>query len=173
MLAVKCRRRLSCLQGKCLRLHGFSAVAIDHKKCKNRVGPCIVLDLSKSSSVEFMKGKIDQGNVFFIPWHPRVAQHRGPKWLHREGVSSPPPLRSAEYPSGLPDLSGQNLTRVTLANACHTTAAEVFKYGHAKQVYVFIENPKNSYMWMVPCIAELFFPRGRVLQHSSRMHAWG
>ena len=79
-----------------------------------------------------------------------------PVWLRRQGVPSPPPLRSAQYPSGLPDLHRTDLTRVELANACYATAARVFKYGHCKGVYVFIENPTNSYMWMVPCIAELF-----------------
>ena len=27
---------------------------------------------------------------------------------------------------------------------------------HEQQVFVFIENPTGSYMWDVPCIAELF-----------------
>ena len=60
----------SCKLSKCLKLHGFSAVGIDHKKCKNRVGPCIVLDLSKSSSAKFLQSKIDSGSVVFIPMAP-------------------------------------------------------------------------------------------------------
>ena len=94
-----------------------------------------MLDLSKPSSAKFIKEKIDSGNVFFIPMAPPCG---------------------IEHPSGLPGLSGEQLIRVELANACYETAAEVFKYGHARKVYAFIENPKNSYMWWVPCIAALF-----------------
>ena len=156
----------SCKLSKCLKLHGFSAVGIDRKKCKNRVGPCIVLDLSKPNSAKFVKEKIDYGHVFFIPMAPpcgtasRARDKPIPMRLQRKGVPSPPPLRSAEYPSGLPGLSGTQLTRVELANACYETAAEVFKRGYLHGVFVFIENPKNSYMWLAPCIAELFNLKG-------------
>ena len=152
----------SCKLSKCLKLHGFSAVGIDHKKCKNRVGPRIVLDLSKPNSVDYLKGKIDQGGVFFIPMAPpcgtasRARDKPVPKWLQRRCVPSPPPLRSAEYPSGLPGLRGVHLERVELANACYDTASQVFIAGHERGIFVFIENPKNSYMWMVPSIAKLF-----------------
>ena len=152
----------SCKLSKCLKLHGFSPVGIDHKKCKNRVGPCIVLDLSKVSSASFIKDKIDRNTVFFIPMAPpcgtasRARDKPIPLWLRKRGVPSPPPLRSEEYPAGLPDLRGQNLVRVELANACYETAASVFRHAHRRQVFAFIENPQNSYMWLVPCVAELF-----------------
>ena len=152
----------SCKLSKCLKAHGFSAVGVDHKKCKNRVGPCIVMDLSHESSARFIEKKVDEGIVYFIPMAPpcgtasRARDKPIPRWLRQQGVPSPPPLRSAEYPSGLPGLKGTDLTRVELANACYATAARIFKYGHSRGVIVFIENPTNSYMWMVPCIAALF-----------------
>ena len=45
--------RLSCSQGlvnfhKCLKEHGFRACRVDHKRCKNRVGPCVVMDLTRA-----------------------------------------------------------------------------------------------------------------------------
>ena len=89
----------SCKLSKCLKLHGFSAAGIDHKKCMNRVGPCIVLDLSKPSSAKFVKDKIDRGHVFFIPMAPpcgtasRARDKPIPMCLQRRGVPSPPPLR--------------------------------------------------------------------------------
>ena len=152
----------SCKLSKCLKLHGFSAVGIDHKKCKNRVGPCIVLDLSKVSSAKFLQSKVDRGGVVFIPMAPpcgtipRARDKPIPTWLQKRGVPSPPLLRSEEHPSGLPSLRGQNLMRVELANARYETAAAVFRHGHANGVIVFIENPKNSCMWLAPCIASLF-----------------
>eukprot|EP00435_Cladocopium_sp_Y103_P024718 s1417_g6.t1 len=76
--------------------------------------------------------------------------------LRRLGVPQPPPLRSAQWPCGLPGLSGRNLQRVQLANMCYDAAAYIFQIAHARGVIVFIENPTGSYMWLVPSIAELF-----------------
>lgn len=66
----------SCKLSKCLKAHGFSALGVDHKKCKNRVGPCIVLDLSHESSACFIEKKIDEGTVYFIPMAPPCGQLR-------------------------------------------------------------------------------------------------
>lgn len=121
-----------------------------------------MLDLSKPSSASFLCSKIDAGHVLFIPMAPpcgtasRARDKPIPVWLRKRGVPSPPPLRSEEHPCGLPSLRGQNLVRVELASACYQTAANVFSHAHAKQVFAFIENPKNSYMWKVPRVAALF-----------------
>ena len=48
----------SCKLSKCLKMHGFAAFGIDHQKCKNRVGPCVVMDLTKKSSRSFLKKMI-------------------------------------------------------------------------------------------------------------------
>ena len=152
----------SCKLSKCLKLHGFFAIGIDHKKCKNRVGPCIVMDLTKGEARKFIEQKVEGGTVFFIPMAPpcetasRARDKPIPFRLRRLGVPQPPPLRSAQWPSGLPGLSGRNLQRVRLANLCYDTAAYVFQLAHSKGVIVFIENPTGSYMWLVPCIAALF-----------------
>ena len=66
----------SCKLSKCLKAHGFAAVGIDHKKCKNRVGPCIVLDLSRSNSAGFIEANVDEGDVFFIPMAPPCGTKR-------------------------------------------------------------------------------------------------
>ena len=71
------------------------------------------MDLSKPSSAQFIESKIDEGNVFFIPMVPpcgaasRARDKPIPAWLRRQGVPSPPPLRSSEHPSGLPAHKGQ------------------------------------------------------------------
>lgn len=89
---------------------------------------------------------IDQGNMFFIPMAPqcgtasRARDRPIPKWL-RQGIPSPPPA-------------------LRKANACCATAAKVFVHGHQNGVFVFIENPTNSYIWLVPCIAALFALEG-------------
>ena len=152
----------SCKLTKCLNSHGFSAIGIDHMKCKNRVGPCVVMDLTKTKSRDFLTQKIDGGAVFFIPMAPpcgtasRARDKPIPFRLRRLGVPSPKPLRSAQYPEGLPRIKGRDLLRVQLANACYETAAMIFQYGWQRGVIVFIENPTGSYMWLVPCIKALF-----------------
>ena len=152
----------SCKLSKCLKLHGFVALGIDHKKCKNRVGPCVIMDLANESSRKFLKQHVKKGTTFFIPMAPpcgtasRARDKPIPFRLRRLGVPQPKPLRSSRYPMGLPGLSGRDWQRVQQANFCYATAAEIFRMAHEQQVFVFIENPTGSYMWDVPCIAELF-----------------
>ena len=92
---------------------------------------------------------------------PRARDKPIPRWLQRLGVPSPPPLRSAEHPSGLPHLQGRDRARVEQANACYSVAARVFVYAHRCGAFVFIENPTNSYVWQVPCIKAVVRPSWR------------
>ena len=60
----------SCKLSKALKSHGFAAFGIDHQKCKNRVGPCVIMDLSKKSSRVFIKKMLKSGRVGAVPMAP-------------------------------------------------------------------------------------------------------
>ena len=66
--------------------------------------------------------------------------------LQRRGVPSPAPLRSADYPLGIPGISGINKVKVEKANELYrfTLCMLVFL---DKRVAVSIENPFGSYLW--------------------------
>lgn len=131
----------SCKLSKCLKEHGFRACRVDHKRCKNRVGPCVVMDLTRAPPCGTAS---------------RARERRLPKRLRRLGVPEPKPLRSPEFPMGLPGLTGKDAIRVNLANKCYKTAAAVFRKCLELTIPCFIENPKGSRLWDIPFIKELF-----------------
>lgn len=152
----------SCKLAKCLKSHGFLAYGVDHKKCKNRVGPCVVLDLTKSKGQVFVLDALKSGQVGCVPMAPpcgtssRARERKLPRQLRALGVPEPKPLRSAQYPMGFPRLNGRDKLRVQLANTCYEFVAEVFLLCYQVNIPCFIENPKGSRMWDVPAIKRLF-----------------
>lgn len=152
----------SCKLSKCLKEHGFRACGVDHKRCKNRVGPCVVMDLTRDSGKQFVLKSLESGQIACVPMAPpcgtasRARERRLPKRLRRLGVPEPKPLRSPEFPLGLPGLTGKDAIRVNLANKCYKTAAAVFRKCLELNIPCFIENPKGSRLWDIPFIKELF-----------------
>ena len=151
----------SCKLSKCLKLHGFAAFGIDHQKCKNRVGPCVVMDLTRKSSRKFLKKMLHSGKVAVVPMAPpcgtssRARERPIPLHLRRQGVPRPKQLRSAKYPLGFGWLTGTDAVRVKLANQCYETVSEVFRECVLLGVFTFIENPASSRMWDIPYIRAL------------------
>ena len=152
----------SCKLSKCLKEHGFRACGVDHKRCKNRVGPCVVMDLTNESGKEFVLASLESGQTTCVPMAPpcgtasRAREKKLSARLKRLGVPEPKPLRSPEFPMGLPGLSGKDAIRVSLANKCYQTAAAVFRKCVELNLPCFIENPKGSRLWDIPFIKELF-----------------
>ena len=116
----------SCKLSKCLKFHGFLAYGVDHKKCKNRVGPCVVLDLAKGRGQAFIRETLQSGQVACVPMAPpcgtssRVRERKLSKRLRALGVKEPKPLRSSQHPMGFPWLQGKDKLRVQLTNECYS-----------------------------------------------------
>ena len=62
--------------------------------------------------------------------------------------SDPKPLRSNDYPHGLPDLSEKDMTRVIIANDLFAYSCKLFQDAAARNILVTMENPSNSYFWL-------------------------
>lgn len=62
-------------------------------------------------------------------------------------AGDPQPLRSDDFPDGLPDLSPKDQQRVTLANLLFKFSCEVFLAACARGILVTMENPRSSYFW--------------------------
>ena len=87
----------SCKLSKCLKFHGLLAYDVDHKKCKNRVGPCVVLDLTKGRGQAFVKDSLKSGQVACVT-SSRARERKLSRRLRALGVPEPKPLRSAQFP---------------------------------------------------------------------------
>ena len=70
-----------------------------------------------------------------------------PQELRRRGVPSPAPLRSAEYPLGIPGITGLNAVKVEKANTLYRLGLEILLYLDSRGIVVSIENPFSSYLW--------------------------
>ena len=119
----------SCKLSKCLKSHGFLAHGIDHKKCKNCVGPCVVLDLTRRKGQKFVEESLLHGKVACMPMAPpcgtssRAREKKLSRRLRALGVPEPKPLRGDDHPLGFPWLEGRDLRRVQLANQCYEFVA--------------------------------------------------
>ena len=69
------------------------------------------------------------------------------KELQQLGVPSPAPLRSAEYPLGIPGVSGVNATKLAKANELYKLGLEIILFAYKRQVVISVENPFSSYLW--------------------------
>ena len=69
------------------------------------------------------------------------------KHLVRLGCPNPQPLRSSQYPAGLPSLQGRDLARVQAANKIYDLCYETAIVCLETEVAFGIENPRGSYMW--------------------------
>lgn len=69
--------------------------------------------------------------------------------------SDPKPLRSNDYPHGLPDLSEKDMTRVDIANDLFAYSCKLFQDAAACNIFVTMENPSNSYFWLTDWFTRL------------------
>ena len=61
--------------------------------------------------------------------------------LQAMGVPNPPPLRSAQFPLGMPNLSGIHQAKIESANKLYRLAVEILVYCHRRNIVVSVENP--------------------------------
>jgi hypothetical protein len=71
-----------------------------------------------------------------------------PSKFLRAGAPQPRPLRSEKWPRGLPGLSSNEEMRVKMANEIYDFVCLLFIEYHHKLLWT-LENPFNSYFWMV------------------------
>ena len=87
-----------------------------------------------------------------------------PRKQRAQGAPQPPPLRSAAFPEGLPDLwidpiqlpfTQGDRVKVEGANTLYAFVAKLAQWCIEKDVGFSIENPANSWFWQVPSIGAL------------------
>ena len=80
--------------------------------------------------------------------------------IKRKGVSAAP-LRSPQYPMGLPSLQGSNLDKVLAANKIYVGLAKFLDLLCTLKIPWTVENPESSLLWQLPCFEHLVraYPR--------------
>ena len=96
---LKLVKALELLAGSCKLCHGFLAHGVDHKRCKNCVGPCVVLDLTSKKGQKFVEESLLHGKVACAAMAPpcgtssRAREKKLSRRLRALGVPELPPLR--------------------------------------------------------------------------------
>ena len=76
-----------------------------------------------------------------------AARKRRHKALEEAGYELPAPLRSKEFPMGLPSLPGLDASKVASANCLYEATFTVAELCIQLGVTVSVENPQNSLFW--------------------------
>ena len=138
-----------------LQKAGFAATGIDHKGNKDRpLAKTVWLDLAtKSGQLQFWD-YIRTGRVRYVHFAPPCGTASRAREVRRRGID-PKPLRSAEFPDGLPDLRGPDRDRVEVANLLYKFTADAVKRLEERGIAWSIENPSNSWMWATTWFSDL------------------
>ena len=134
---------------------GFNVVAIDwHNRHQVSFAP-IALDLASDSGQEVMwmmvktlkpdaiHAGVPHGTV------SRARERQIPHRLRAQGKPRPAPLRSAEWPLGLPNLSATDQKRVSQDNRLFYLVFELILYSVEHSILFTVENPRRSWFWAV------------------------
>ena len=130
---------------------GFEVVSVDHE-VDAPYAPVVTLDLTTKSSQDILKEILSSKRLvavhFGLPCGTASKARDRPisQELQNRGVPSPAPLRSADYPLGIPGISGVNRTKVDKANELYRFTLSMLVFLD-NRVAVSIENPFGSYLW--------------------------
>ena len=131
---------------------GFEVISVDHK-VGHPFAPIVSLDLTTDTGRQILSRLLQHPRLFAIHMGlpcgtaSRAREKPIPQELKEQGVPSPPQLRSAENPLGMPGLSELNQKKVDSANALYSLAIDILVEVIPRGVVVSIENPWNSWMW--------------------------
>ena len=131
---------------------GFEVVSVDHK-VGHPFAPIVSLDLTTESGRQILQKLLHHPRLFAIHLGlpcgtaSRAREKPIPEELRAKGVPSPPQLRSAEFPLGMPGLSPLNQAKVDSANMLYSLAIDILLIVLPKNIIVSIENPWNSWLW--------------------------
>ena len=130
-----------------VRSLGLTVHAVD-SVTKRRTGVAIhTLDLTKQSDLNILLDMVSRANIasahFAPPYGTSSKARERPLPEGMEDVRAEP-LRSIQYPLGLPGLQGTDAKRVAAANSLCLIVILVIRGAS-----VSTENPRNSYFWQI------------------------
>ena len=142
---------------RCFHEVGFDILAVDHSH--NRFHPLAhicTLDLTEDSSWEFLEYVVRHYPVCFV----HVAPPCGTCSRAREinlgpSTSQPRPLRSEQYPHGIPGLTEEENKRVDAANRIYSRMSKFLILCSQHQIHWSIENPARSLLWLTDWLQPL------------------
>ena len=140
-----------CAEVRRLGLH--SSVGIDAHVSKQVKSPVIRIDLTSEHGQSLLWRMLEQHNVVAVHLGPPCGTSSRARDIRRKSGPDPQPLRSEQYPNGLPHLVGKDLLRVTLANQLYDITVRIYEFCCANGILATVENPAN--MWLTDPFANI------------------
>ena len=132
---------------------GLSAsFGVDHDT-KKAVSTAKRLDLTLTSDqdllLQWVKSPLVVG-IFIAPPCGTCSMARYIKLRNANGrpMPGPIPLRSQQFPEGIPGLVGKNRARVSAANRLYDFVSVVISQAIILKIIVVVENPRSSLFWL-------------------------
>ena len=132
---------------------GFKdSFGVDHKLDK-AVSTAKRLDLTEKTDqlvlLQWLKSPLVVG-IFLAPPCGTCSLARNIKLRDSTGkpLHGPKPLRSTDWPEGLPGLGHKDRMRVSAANKLYDFLATVVDMAHGLGLLVVVENPRSSLFWL-------------------------
>jgi hypothetical protein len=142
-----------------LKKAGFSVVPVDHARNKHKPWlPTITIDLAEPLEAQIISDLCFSTQPLEVLWAgiPCGTCSRAreiPITIH--GRPGPKPLRSAEFPRGLPNLAPWDQLKVSKANHIYDFVATlIHRLIHSGKI-IIIENPRGSWLWELPQFSAL------------------
>ena len=147
---------------KAVRGLGMRVLAVDHSSKRAHGVHIALFDLTCPEQVAQLSALVheERARLAWIHFAPACgtasrARERPLPHLEAQGYPVAQPLRSPEFPLGLPNLQGVDKERVAKANKTYEATANLCQQAIALNITCSLENPVNSLFWCVPCIAQL------------------
>ena len=135
---------------------GFDSIPVDSSYNKHvPLVPVLILDLTDNEAQTCLKQHIAATKPAAIHLAlpcgtgSRAREKPLPKYLIDQGAKTPQPLRDARHVLGLPGLRPRDQARVASSNILASFVVDIIQYSMETGCFVSIENPLNSWMWLV------------------------
>ena len=131
-----------------LRRHGMTAsFGADNIIKPATKAPVVKLDLTEPGAEELAKSYIDSLQCAYTHWGVPCGTGSRAREIALPGGGGPKPLRSEDYPEGLPNLQGKDALRVEKANQIYEIACRLILYCHYRKIHWSIEQPRRALFW--------------------------
>ena len=124
------------------------------------------LDLTQDNAWSIIKDLLDTENIILVHFAPpcgtaSAARSRPiSEELKQLGAPEPKPLRSKEFPQGLPWLHGLDKIKVDNANKIYQLCVQCIYETFARGIPITLENPPKSLFWDFPGIEQASYDCG-------------
>ena len=142
---------------KAVKEIGCQAMPVDKTADRSSQIHICIYDLADDSQCDDLLSFIDHNheNIIWIHCAPACgtasrAREKALPNLTAKGYHVAKPLRSEEYPHGVPGLSNTDKIRTETANLVYANTAKIIRLAFGLQIQCSLENPLNSLFWAVP-----------------------